>query len=1076
MFVFHFEMDELYSDLENYNEVHIIEKLRKENRELKLKLEENEKAMGKLQREFDILDSEFNRLQINYSSLLKTARAEVERKAQLITQLNLDKDMRIIQNRQNRILLNNRSRFKKVPENSNAPNIEIKNADKQPKIYQTPKNDDVKNERCEISSVSTNISLPSFDNTKLNIVDKVIEKVEACINRNERKENVPQQKTKDRSTHIRASAISNRRKSAPVDRLPTFSSDDELEPDPHIKQKIRNDTPPTNTYMTRDINRVLRRSSNERINTRSSETSSIDARSYTTQEARDSNSNRSSRYYGHDKYREGDRGRRPDLMREGDKYREFDGTRDRYRGNNKYKTIDRYREKSRESDKYRGRDKYDTSHRYRQKYSPDIAHKRSYRKYQEDSYRPEYGRHKRDSFHYESRGHYTQRSKERQSNYEGHDYDSDRNIHGHVEKSTDKSHDVPYSKRQKLDMEIRLDENRMYHDNDSIGRLTPSDTNQYDGFHASCQSPDIGYLHETHADLPSTMKEIKGIASVPLDDPRVSSKKYILKTENGKPTLYTTVSQNIEMKLLNPSWARISVPVPDALLHHPVQDFTVENIKEIYMNIENPETEDYTKSGKTSDNLENNTYKNNREIVADKTLKDINSKNNVITQQKEHNENDAKVTPSYELAPLKEGNESEDANISKDLPKIIVEEQIIYNTSKKQYTKVEQKQTCDIIPETRLKEKQPDSDKREQSHVISTIMTTVQEDLELSDETSDNFELHEKVSTASKANIEMKLDDSISITKLDTNILSEVKHDDPKANKYSKSKDPDSHKKNKIKRKKSNSKEIGDVDNPTIDKKRSKKDKSSKPKQIKRKFSELFGDTSSLITPEDLGIPATCVPLCEDAQDAVDINIKENHKNTPTEETCDTKNTNNEKYTNITNLKIPNIEDKEVINTMEYQIPRSTNTNILYENLNYENADITKSDIVKTVIISSGVQPKIVLGDRKEDTVKRVADVEVNIQNVANIIQPPEANELRKLNSIKALATSTPHKELQTPKTVETDYSINDCVSNSNSHSKNDSEMTGLAVDQSNTSTQDSYDPPDVRIFVKRRRRGLKRI
>lgn len=60
--------------------------------------------------------------------------------------------------------------------------------------------------------------MPSSENSKLlNIVDKVVEKVDACIYKGELKENIPESKP-DRNitpkTH--ASSIKNRRKSMPA--------------------------------------------------------------------------------------------------------------------------------------------------------------------------------------------------------------------------------------------------------------------------------------------------------------------------------------------------------------------------------------------------------------------------------------------------------------------------------------------------------------------------------------------------------------------------------------------------------------------------------------------------------------------------------------------------------------------------------------------------------------------------------------------------------------------------------------------------------------------------------------------
>ncbi|CAF4775769.1 unnamed protein product [Pieris macdunnoughi] len=107
-------MENIYDDLENYEEANIIEDLKNENSELKKKLEQYTSTINQLQvnifQDFENLSSEYKKLELNYSSLLKTARAEIERKTNMITQLNVEKDMMVIQTFQNK----GRQCFKKV--------------------------------------------------------------------------------------------------------------------------------------------------------------------------------------------------------------------------------------------------------------------------------------------------------------------------------------------------------------------------------------------------------------------------------------------------------------------------------------------------------------------------------------------------------------------------------------------------------------------------------------------------------------------------------------------------------------------------------------------------------------------------------------------------------------------------------------------------------------------------------------------------------------------------------------------------------------------------------------------------
>ncbi|XP_061709471.1 E3 ubiquitin-protein ligase RBBP6-like [Cydia pomonella] len=98
-------MDVLYNDLENYDDVEALNRLKTENVDLKHKLECCTANMQKLQKsilqDFDKLEAEFKRLESNYSSLLKISRAEIQRKTDMITNLNIEKDLLVIKAVQN---------------------------------------------------------------------------------------------------------------------------------------------------------------------------------------------------------------------------------------------------------------------------------------------------------------------------------------------------------------------------------------------------------------------------------------------------------------------------------------------------------------------------------------------------------------------------------------------------------------------------------------------------------------------------------------------------------------------------------------------------------------------------------------------------------------------------------------------------------------------------------------------------------------------------------------------------------------------------------------------------------------
>ncbi|CAK1553479.1 unnamed protein product [Leptosia nina] len=95
-------MDGLYDDLENYNHDTIVEDLKNENQELKVQLNKYSTHLNRLQMDFDRLNAEHKKLEMNYSSLLKTAKSEIERKTKMIKQLNIEKDEFVIKAFQNK--------------------------------------------------------------------------------------------------------------------------------------------------------------------------------------------------------------------------------------------------------------------------------------------------------------------------------------------------------------------------------------------------------------------------------------------------------------------------------------------------------------------------------------------------------------------------------------------------------------------------------------------------------------------------------------------------------------------------------------------------------------------------------------------------------------------------------------------------------------------------------------------------------------------------------------------------------------------------------------------------------------
>lgn len=261
-------------------------------------------------------------------------------------------------------------------------------------------------------------------------------------------------------------------------------------------------------------------------------------------------------------------------------------------------------------------------------------------------------------------------------------------------------------------------------------------------------------------------------------------------------------------------------------------------------------------------------------------------------------------------------------------------------------------------------------------------------------------------------------------------------------------------------------------------------DKKGKLKKDKKtKFNELFGgDSNSLITPDDLGIttvPAQqhstmYIPICEDAQDAVDVNVTEagkahihnlnilesdsieglsthqidNSESKPNNKTIFSCKSNTERSQKCESESDICVEEKSTNNECGKDlIPPIT------ENLQISLPIVTKNQLTPTIEVDS----------KQEELVN-------NPKLCMNLIHKPEG-------LIKALATSTPHKVL-----------LQDCSENEklpvivepkSNQSNNETSVSNTTADQSSTADtlgpQNNDDVPDVRIFVKRRRRVLKK-
>lgn len=376
-------------------------------------------------------------------------------------------------------------------------------------------------------------------------------------------------------------------------------------------------------------------------------------------------------------------------------------------------------------------------------------------------------------------------------------------------------------------------------------------------------------------------------------------------------------------------------------------------------------------------------------------------------------------------------------------------------------------------------------------------------DLELSDETCDDSELqNDSPNLKDKARLDksqksqqcrshtseyksQNVQDSnnIEVTKCAPDVLKEIS--------------PESRKKRKTKRRSQKPKDsslkeifeqIGTTKNQS-DKKTREKSKDSKPHTTldrHAKFSELFGDSSSLITPEDLGLtpvnvlPAQYVPIFEDAQDAVDVNVEEiaqkastsveayEVQNEPLNITEHKMKSKPDKSSGERRQKIKKLDEIKSDSTVEVPVSMEEISTVseapTLENLVHETV-AKEFDVVKTVIISTGVQ--------SQATANNAELPESN--NLEELIEDVEKKDMPKRQDtcIHALATSTPYKEIPIP--------CFQTVSNSRPESSNseDNRLGGNQAsldDQSSVSNIDvrENDAPDIRIFVTRRRKFKK--
>ncbi|RVE49294.1 hypothetical protein evm_006088 [Chilo suppressalis] len=1021
-------MENLYDNLENYEDENIVAELRRENAELKCKLEEYSETLDKLQKDFDKVSAEFKKLEINYSSLLKTAKQEIERKTQIITKLNIEKDMMVLNAIQN----------KNMPRRiiNRNQNSELEKA-KQTNIERSKTNDIHNNERNKqkhLSSEETTTSA-STDNIK-DCVSKNLDRLSSTC-QNEKKENI----AKEDIVKPKPLSISNRRKSMPALRAEAkFSSDEDDEDRDYCTtsskfHKSNHDLkPPYVTKTFHDKNRLL----DDRY--RTSETSSMD-----------------DKYSSYHKYNKDFRNR-----------------------NSRY---DSYKNRNREPQKYK------------RHFSPEKS-RRNTRNYLDDhNSRQEFKRHRVLESPSPDRGHNYQRwNREVRTRYDTDEYNDKDKFRGRHQENYAGKHKLPNHNEEPMNKRRRNDS---YHNREEekswIEDRVPIQTsvsveqiNQMD-----CQSPDYPVIPESASTQP--VREIRYTAVMKLEDPRLLSKRYIMC--QGDKNLSAITGRNIDFKAIDTScWNMERVELPKALTRRPSQ-CSEDLVQNIYMDIENPVSNLSMESGEIGsfDRDELETFDTAQPFHHKLYNYDHASLKNTASETASEKIPTLKEDSEYKMSKL---NQLEKNQVSVDKPKDD------FNQLKEKNIVSMEMNRCNIPEEKReyltknvherkiFDKKDPNSldrlddtdnlntKKIEQHDLKSTGKHTVEGDLELSDETNDN-DAQKKLIT--EIDIRTVKDVTTENEFMSENHSTEANKGsgvlDLQANPKSINEDT---KKSKSKRKsqKSLNKEISKKDDAVVIREkrtRSKKDK-KEVKEIKTKFSELFGDTtSSLITPDDLGLPTVetqsqtvqYIPICEDAQDAVlqkPIDIP-NKKDTIT-----TNDANNIECEGNIGVKLP----EKCISGKPNNIKKKKSKKKETEKTVSSNQ--TETDPKPTCDKSSGEVKKDTSEYQNHEYNVDEAHKTNNLQNV--LLQKPDL-------LLKALATSTPQKEIKEnpvvlPIVITGNSTSNpDCVNNYLHNIVVSIDDNNTGTDQtSNNETLDSQtevDAPDVRIFVKRRRKVMRK-
>lgn len=574
------------------------------------------------------------------------------------------------------------------------------------------------------------------------------------------------------------------------------------------------------------------------------------------------------------------------------------------------------------------------------------------------------------------------------------------------------------------------------------------------------------------------------VAAIPLEDPRLSSLKYAVIKQNGKDVLSTKVGLNVDLKPIERSYYDVPpVNVPTALVRRPSTDSI---ISDIYRDVGNPATNlDVSfESGEVCEtdyeyhDIYDIPHKQSKHEIQPKQVKNDSTKQtkNVGTLASQ---------PSFEkyVIPKVGHNSTNTSTVPiNDPPETVSHSKYIQKKDAAESSFPRKSLSLEHIHEGSVSFPNNNGIQKEnQSQVTLNKMAMVAGDLELSDDTSDNVDIHKQVvkekiekSCNSLTNIikDKKETESLASSKVTTTHVGDIEikntpDDNRELETVKKQKSKKSKGKSKSKEMSKDSVESLEANClPEKTKARTKKDKEIKPKKTKEKFSDLFGDSNSLVTPEDLGIPSY-LPISEDAQDAVDMKIDKAIAASPSP---------------LDKGEIPLVQTERAVEakdtTTVCDILRATEpmenhklpSPIVYENLN-PGIDSDDTGVVKTVIISTGVQPEIPF-----DVNTQVNTNPTDSTMPANVSSKPTALEYKKHDHLKALATSTPQKEITGKNSIESEVGTMD------SASKSDMVKAVLTISnaepvakQTDVNTLDSHDAPDVRIFMKRRRKIIKR-